>query len=80
VVRSDYVVVYFLPASEQKVAVVVSKRFGNAVKRTAYEGYCWKRGRRTMTTCLLVTTLFCPFFTTECGGECLAEQGEGAFP
>lgn len=33
VVRSDYVVVYFLPASEQKVAVVVSKRFGNAVKR-----------------------------------------------
>jgi len=33
VVRSDYVVVYFLPASEQKVAVVVSKRFGNAVRR-----------------------------------------------
>jgi len=50
VVRSDYVVVYFLPASEQKVAVVVSKRFGNAVSVTAYEGYCWKRGRRTMTT------------------------------
>lgn len=32
-VRSDYVVVYFLPASEQKVAVVVSKRFGTAVRR-----------------------------------------------
>ncbi|WP_083916934.1 ribonuclease P protein component [Coprothermobacter platensis] len=51
VLRSDVVVVYYLRMTQKRVAVVVSKRFGNAVKRNRIRRLlleAWSQNRATL--------------------------------